>query len=314
MTGMDAVRIRGLQERILKLKAEKGAVILGHYYIPGEVQDVCDYLGDSLGLSRTAAGTDAPIIVFCGVHFMAETASILAQDRCVLLPALEAGCSLAESVTGAEVAAWRESHPGGVVISYVNTTAEVKAETDCCCTSANAVAVVEAYRDAPAILFLPDGNLGRYVMARTGIPMEIWDGACHVHTFFTRELLQRRMAEYPFAQVLVHPESPAASRKGIINNPRVFIGSTTGMIRRVAESEAEQFIVVTEEGVMHRMRQVAPGKELIRVTPDPICHHMKHNTLDRLLLCLENEAPRVQVPRDLAERAVRPIERMMQFG
>lgn len=311
---MDEQIKRDLQARVEELKRKKQALVLGHYYLPLEVQEVCDYLGDSLGLSRRAAETEAPIIVFCGVHFMAETASILAPDRKVLLPALEAGCSLAESVTADQVRAWRESNPGGVVISYVNTSADVKAETDCCCTSANAVKVVERYRDASSILFLPDANLGRYVQARTGVKMEIWDGGCHVHAVFTRELLQQRMAEYPFAEVLVHPESAGAWRNGVINNPRVFVASTTGMIKRVAESTAQQFIVVTEEGVLHSMRKEAPAKEFIPIVASPICHHMKRNSLARLLSCLEQEAPEVKVDEAIRVRAEQAIRRMIAIG
>lgn len=305
---------QALKRAVQQLKREKRAVLLGHYYAPADVQDVCDYVGDSLGLSRQAATTDAAIIVFCGVHFMAETASILAQDKKVLLPDLAAGCSLAESITGADVAAWRERNPGGVVISYVNTTAEVKAYTDCCCTSANAVEVVTKYKDAPAILFLPDWNLGHYVMRRAGVRMEIWRGACHVHDAFTASRILRAMAKYPDAEVLVHPESNGSSTPEIMDNPRVHIASTTGMIRRAAESACERFIVVTEPGTLHKMRAAAPGKELLLVSDTAECEYMKRATLESVHEALLHERHEVRVPSELARRARASIERMIAIG
>lgn len=305
---------QSLAKEIGRLKREKNAVLLGHYYAHAEVQDVCDYVGDSLGLSRQAAATEAEIIVFCGVHFMAETASVLAQDKKVLLPDPEAGCSLAESITGADVAAWREAHPGGVVISYVNTTAEVKAYTDCCCTSANALEVVEKYRDAPAILFLPDWNLGHYVQRQTGVKMEIWRGACHVHDVFTASKILQAMAKYPDAEVLVHPESSGSSTPEIYGDPRVHITSTTGMIRRAAESNCERFVVVTERGTLHKMRAAAPGKELILISEDAECEHMKRATLEAVYAALVHEQHEVRVPAELARRAVASIERMIAIG
>lgn len=245
---------------------------------------------------------------------MAETASILSPNRRVLLPALEAGCSLAESITVPQIEAWRKANPEGVVISYVNTTAEVKAVTDCCCTSANAVKVVESYRNAPSILFLPDANLGRYVQHLTGIKMEIWDGACHVHSFITRELIHTLMAEYPQAEVLLHPESSCSWQMGIVNNPRVFIGSTTGMVKRVQSATAKQFIVATELGVMHQMRKVAPEKELIPVRNNSICGYMKYNTLERVATCLRTGAPEVKVSEELRIKAERSIRKMIEIG
>lgn len=303
-----------LAGEVVRLKKEKKAVLLGHYYAPSEVQDVCDYVGDSLGLSRQAAATEAEIIVFCGVHFMAETASILAQDKKVLLPDTAAGCTLAESITGADVAAWRESHPGGAVISYVNTTAEVKAYTDCCCTSANALEVVKKYKDAPAILFLPDWNLGHYVQRQTGVKMEIWRGACHVHDVFTASKILQAMAKYPDAEVLVHPESSGASTPEIYSDPRVRITSTTGMIRRAAESASRQFVVVTELGTLYKMQKAAPGKELIPIAEDAECEHMKRATLEAVYESLVREQHEVRVPAELARRAVTSIERMIAIG
>lgn len=315
--GTNLLEVRGkheLLERLQELRKRHRAVLLGHYYVPPEVQDACDYVGDSLGLSRQAAESDADVIVFCGVHFMAETASVLAPDRRVLIPSLDAGCSLAESITGHDVAQWKAANPDGIVISYVNTTAEVKAYTDCCCTSANALLVVQQYADAKKILFLPDKNLGHYIMRKTGISMEIWDGACHVHDRFSEALIQARMAEYPEAEVLVHPESAGAWRDEIFGNPRVFIGSTTGMIKRAASSSAKQFLVVTEQGTLHQMQREAPGKELILVGPEAYCEYMKMMTLERVVRCLETGIHEVKVPVDIAKRAANSIERMLSIG
>lgn len=300
--------------QIGELKRERNAVLLGHYYTHPEVQDVCDYVGDSLGLSRQAADTQADVIVFCGVHFMAETASILAQDKTVLIPALNAGCSLAESITGSKLRAWRERNPEAVVISYVNTTAEVKAYTDCCCTSANAVQVVEHYRDAEKILFLPDWNLGHYIQLKTGIPMEIWRGDCFVHADFVTPRVKARMAEYPEAEVLIHPESPAAHDPELLKDPRVHIGSTSGMIANAQTATARQIIVATEVGTLHKMSQAAPDKELIPLTTGALCGHMKHATLEQVLNALQNNQYEVRVPSDLAARAKRSIDAMLAIG
>lgn len=300
--------------RIQALKKERNAVLLGHYYARPEVQDVCDYVGDSLGLSRQAAQTDADVIVFCGVHFMAETASILAQDKTVLIPAQNAGCSLAESITGAQIQAWREKHPGAVVISYVNTTAEIKAYTDCCCTSANAVEVVEHYRDAEEILFLPDWNLGHYIQAKINVPLKIWNGDCCVHARFTGDLIRKRMEEFPEAEVLIHPESPGANDPELINHPRVYVGSTSGMISRAGKSEAQELIVVTEIGTLHRMGQVAPGKKMIPISPSAACQHMKYATLAEVQRSLEQMRYEVRVEAELAEKARKSIDRMLAIG
>jgi len=305
---------QALTSEIIRLKKEKKAVLLGHYYVPADVQDVCDYVGDSLGLSRQAAATEAEIIVFCGVHFMAETASILAQDKKVLLPDVAAGCSLAESISAADVVAWKKKNPEGVVISYVNTTAEIKAFTDCCCTSANAVEVVRRYKDAPAILFLPDWNLGHYVQHQLGIPMEIWHGACHVHDVFTASKILRAMDLYPDAEVLVHPESSGSVTPEIADNPRVHIMSTSGMIRRAAESDCHRFVVVTEKGTLYRMQQAAPGKELIIISETAECENMKLITLEKVYESLVKEQYEIRVPAEVAGRAKSSIERMNAIG
>lgn len=303
-----------LHKELEDLRHTKRAILLGHYYAPPEVQDVCDYVGDSLGLSREAAKSNAEIIVFCGVHFMAETASILAQDKKVLLPSFEAGCSLANGITGEALAAWREVHPEHFVISYVNTTAEVKAYTDCCCTSSNALQVVQRYAPHHKLLFAPDRNLGRYIQKKTGVEMELWDWACHVHNEFTTSVIKAQMQKYPQARVLVHPESAGAADDEICNESRVFISSTTGMIQEAARCKEQQLLVVTEEGVLHKMREAAPGKEFILVTPTAQCEHMKHATLNAVVECLRDEKNEVRVPAELAQRARVSIDRMLAIG
>lgn len=304
-----------LVEELAELRRNKRAILLGHYYARPEVQEVCDYVGDSLGLSRQAALTDAAIIVFCGVHFMAETASVLAQDKKVLLPSPEAMCSLADGITGEQLARWREAHPEHFVISYVNTTAEVKAYTDCCCTSSNALQVVRHYaREARPLLFAPDQNLGRYIQLQTGIEMTLWDGACHVHNEFTRAIIKARMREYPEARVLIHPESSGASDDEIRNDPRVFISSTTGMIKEAECCSQSQLLVVTEEGVLYKMQQAAPTKQLICITPVAQCEHMKHATLENVVECLRDEKNEIRVPSNLATRARQSIDRMLAIG
>ena len=305
---------KALREELAELRRTKRAILLGHYYALPEVQDVCDYVGDSLGLSREAAKADADMIVFCGVHFMAETASILAQDKKVLLPCAEASCSLANGITGHELAAWKAVHPDHFVVSYVNTTAEVKAYTDCCCTSANALQVVQHYAAGRRIMFVPDRNLGSYIRLTTGIDMDLWDGACHVHNEFTTALIKARMAQYPAARVLVHPESAGASDEQIRKDPRVFIASTTGMIKEAARCPESQLLVVTEEGVLHKMHEAAPNKELILVAPTAQCEHMKHATLETVVDALRTERTEVRVPAELASRARLAIDRMLEIG
>ena len=303
-----------LLEELAELRHSKRAILLGHYYANPEVQDVCDYVGDSLGLSREAAKSHADIIVFCGVHFMAETASILAQDKKVLLPSLEAMCSLANGITGEQLAAWREAHPGYFVISYVNTTADVKAYTDCCCTSSNALQVVKRYAPDNMLMFAPDRNLGSYIQQQTGVSMYLWDGACHVHNEFTTAVIKAQMRKYPEARVLVHPESAGASDEEIRNDKRVFISSTTGMINEAVRCTEQQLLVVTEEGVLHKMHLEAPEKELILVAPTAQCEHMKHATLQSVVECLRDEKNEVRVEAQLAERARVSIDRMLAIG
>lgn len=313
-TSITDLKQKALLEELTELRRTKRALLLGHYYALPEVQEVCDYVGDSLGLSREAAKADADIIVFCGVHFMAETASILAQDKKVLLPAAEAGCSLANGITGEQLASWKEAHPDHFVVAYVNTTAEVKAYTDCCCTSANALEVVKHYADGRRIMFVPDRNLGSYIRLTTGLDMELWDGACHVHNEFTTAVIKARMAQYPEARVLVHPESAGAADEAIRKDPRVFISSTTGMIKEAARCKEQQLLVVTEEGVLYKMQEAAPNKELIRIAPTAQCEHMKHATLETVVACLREERNEVRVPADLAARARLSIDRMLEIG
>ncbi len=303
-----------LLEELDELRERKRAVLLGHYYALPEVQEVCDFLGDSLALSRKAADVDADIIVFCGVHFMAETASILSQEKKVLLPSYEAGCSLANGITGAQLAAWRKEHPEYFVISYVNTTAEVKAYTDCCCTSANALQVVQHYGQGRKILFAPDRNLGRYIQQTTGLEMEIWDGACHVHNEFTPAKIKAQMECYSEARVLIHPESAGAVDEEIRKNPRVFISSTTGMIAEAARCNEQQILVVTEEGVLYKMRQDAPTKEFVLIAPTAQCEYMKQATLESVVTCLREEKNEVRVSKELAARARLSIDRMLAIG
>ena len=313
-TKLQATSQKHLLDELNELRHSKHAILLGHYYANPDVQEVCDYVGDSLGLSREAAKSDADIIVFCGVHFMAETASILAQDKKVLLPALEAKCSLADGITGAQLAAWREANPDYFVISYVNTTAEVKAYTDCCCTSSNALQVVKYYAPDHRLLFAPDRNLGRYIQLQTGIPMKLWDGACHVHNEFTTAVIKAQMRKYPKARVLIHPESAGASDDEIRNDARVFISSTTGMINEAKRCSEPQLLVVTEEGVLYKMQQTVPEKELILVAPTAQCEHMKHATLANVLECLREEKNEVRVEAELAQSARISIERMLAIG
>lgn len=300
-------------DRIQQLKKEKNAVILAHYYTRPEVQDVADYLGDSLGLSQEAGKTDADIIVFCGVHFMAETAAIISPDKKVLIPAQHAGCSLAESITGYDLKKWKEANPDGVVVSYVNTTAEVKAWTDICCTSANALKVVESLPKDQKILFVPDKNLGAWIMKETGRPLELWKGDCCVHARITAEMVLEKSREYPEADILIHPESECSSDDRILNLPQAYMYSTAGTIRHAAASSKKQFIIATEIETLHKLRKDNPDKEFIPIHPQTICGQMKKVTLEGVLEALEKEQYVVKVPDTIREKALKPIERMMKI-
>lgn len=303
-----------LFDEIEKLKKEKNAVILAHYYQEGDIQDIADYIGDSLGLSQQAAKTDADIIVFAGVHFMAETAKILSPDKKVLLPDLKAGCSLADSCPPHLFRKFKESYPDHLVITYVNCTAELKALSDIVCTSSNAVAIVESLPKDQKIIFGPDKNLGAYVQKKTGRELVLWNGACMVHEIFSREKITKLKERYPHAKLLAHPEC-----EDVILKMADYIGSTTGLLKYATKSPEKEFIVATESGIIHQMQKDNPDKVFIPAPPNNNCAcndcpHMKRNTLEKLYLCMKNELPEVTVPKDIIEKAVIPIERMLEIS
>jgi quinolinate synthase len=308
-----------LSAEILRLKREKNAVILAHNYQVPEVQDIADYVGDSLGLSRTAAKTPADVIVFCGVHFMAETASIISPQKTVLLPDLGAGCSLAATIDADKLRAWKKEHPRAVVVSYVNTTAEVKAESDYACTSGNAVKVVNSIPRDREILFLPDMFLGQYVMEKTGRKMEVWPGECHVHAGITPDVVNQKLKENPDSEFLVHPECGCVtqflyfSEKGDFNLPLVEIYSTEGMVRHAQQSKSNKFMVATETGILHRMRKENPGKTFLPVKEDAVCQYMKTITLEKVYKSLRDMVYEVKVPTQVADKARLSIQRMLEI-
>ena len=298
-------------DRIQQLKQKKNAVILAHYYTRPEVQDIADYLGDSLGLSQEAGKTSADIIVFCGVHFMAATASIISPQKKVLIPARQAGCSLAESLTGYELKEWKKNNPEGIVVSYVNTTAEVKAWTDICCTSANALKVVESLPADKKILFVPDKNLGAWIQKKTGRTMELWNGDCCVHERITTEMILEKSREYPEADILIHPESHCSHDDRILDMPQAYMYSTAGMIRHAKASDKKQFVIATEIETIHKLQKDNPRKEFIPVHPTTICGQMKKVTLEGVWEALEKEQYEVKVPENIREKAWLPIQRML---
>jgi len=310
-----------LSARIRALAAERRAVILAHNYERPEVQDVADFVGDSLGLSREAARTDAEVIVFCGVHFMAETAAILSPSKTVLLPDLNAGCSLADTITAEQLVAWKGEHPGAVVVSYVNTTAAVKAESDYCCTSGNAVEVINAIPAEQEILFLPDMFLGAHVRRSTGRDnIHVWMGECHVHAGITPQSLSRQRSAHPEAEVLVHPECGCSTNvleamsAGAIAPDGVHVLSTEGMIHRPEHSPSRAFIVATETGILHRLRRANPDKTFYAASDRAECMYMKMTTLPKVLRALETMEHRITVPADVAARARLALERMVAIG
>jgi quinolinate synthase len=316
--------IEELSEEVRELAARRKAVILAHNYQVPEVQEVADFVGDSLGLSRQAAATDADVIAFCGVHFMAETASILAPDKRVLLPDLEAGCSLSDSITASELRNWKLRHPGAIAVMYVNTSAEVKAETDYCCTSANAVKVVEHVRRERGaeteVLFGPDMWLGSCVERMTGRSMNVWPGECHVHAGIRPDDINRMRAERPQAEFLIHPECGCATQcmeyvaAGDIPEGGVHMFSTSGMLKHVTEHPDGEFIVATETGMLYPMHKAAPRARLTPANPKAVCKYMKVITLPKLRDALREMRFEVKVPADVAERARVPIERMVTIG
>ena len=312
-----------LHAEIRALATAKRAVILAHNYERPEVQDVADFVGDSLGLSREAAKTPAEVIVFCGVHFMAETAAMLSPQKTVLLPDLAAGCSLAATIDAAQLRSWKAEHPGAVVVSYVNTSAEVKAESDYCCTSGNAVDIVNSISSDREILFLPDLFLGAHVRRVTGRRnMHVWMGECHVHAGITPESLERQRAEYPDAELLIHPECGCATNvveamsAGAIsgNGNEVQILSTEGMIKRPQQSAADTFIVATETGILHRLRRANPNKTFIAASERAQCAYMKVTTLEKVRDSLERMQHVITVSPEIASRARTAIERMVSIG
>jgi quinolinate synthase len=310
-----------LKDEVRALAAERNAVILAHNYQVPEVQDVAHFVGDSLGLSRQAAHTDADLIAFCGVHFMAETASILCPGKTVLLPDLDAGCSLADSITADELRAWKAEHPGALVVMYVNTTAEVKAETDYCCTSSNAVQVVEhiwrEHGDDTQILFGPDMWLGAYVERVTGRRLHVWTGECHVHAGIRPRDISEVREAHPGAEFLIHPECGCTTQvmeyvaAGDVDAEHTHMLSTGGMLKFARRSDADEFIVATETGMLHPLERENPGKRFIPANRAAVCQYMKMITLPKLRDSLRDLKPRVKVDPATAERARVPIERMV---
>jgi quinolinate synthase len=310
-----------LHDEIRALAKERNAVVLAHNYERPEVQDVADFVGDSLGLSREAAKTKADVIVFCGVHFMAETAAILSPTKKVLLPDMAAGCSLAATIDADQLREWKSEHPGAVVVSYVNTTAAVKAESDYCCTSGNAVEVINSVPEDQDILFLPDMFLGAHVRRVTGRKnIHVWMGECHVHAGIDPASIARQRAAYPGAELLIHPECGCATNvveavsAGDIDPQGVQILSTEGMIKRPAASPSDTFIVATEIGILHRLRKANPNKTFIPASERAQCAYMKVTTLPKVRRSLETLEYHITVPSEVAARARRAIERMVAIG
>ena len=304
-----------LKAAINELKKEKNAVILGHYYQKGEIQDIADYIGDSLALAQIAAKTDADILVMCGVHFMGETAKVLCPDKKVLVPDLNAGCSLADSCPADKFAEFVKAHPGYTVISYVNTTAAVKAVTDVVVTSTNAKQIVESFPKDEKIIFGPDRNLGNYINSITGREMLLWDGACHVHEQFSVEKIVELKAQYPDAVVLAHPEC-----KSVVLKLADMVGSTAALLKYAVNSDKQRFIVATEAGILHEMQKKCPQKTFIPAPPNDStcgcneCNFMGLNTLEKLYNCLKYEFPEVTVDPEVAREAVKPIKRMLEIS
>ena len=308
--------MKELKAKIVALKKEKNAVILAHYYQEPDIQDIADYVGDSLGLSQEATKVDAPIILFAGVHFMAETAKILNPNKKVILPDLNAGCSLADSCPPDLFRAFKAQHPNHIVITYVNCSAEIKALSDIVCTSANALKIVASVPKETPIIFAPDKNLGKYISQKTGRELLLWDGSCVVHEAFSLDKLVELYKQNPDAEIIAHPESETHILK-----TAHYIGSTAGMITYVKNSPNNKFIVATEAGILHKMQQEVPHKILIPAPSEEDntcacseCGYMKVNTLQKVYDCLLHETPEIIVPEDIRERALAPIERMLELS
>jgi quinolinate synthase len=303
-----------LVEEIERLKKEKNAVILAHYYQESEIQDVADYIGDSLGLSQQAASTDADVIVFAGVHFMAETAKILNPHKKVLLPDLKAGCSLADSCPAPLFRKFKEKYPDHKVVSYINCTAELKTMTDICCTSTNAVHIIESIPEDQPIIFAPDINLGKYLVKKTGRDMVLWNGTCMVHEIFSAEKITKLRVRHPNAKFIAHPECEPH-----ILEEADFIGSTTGLLNFTKRDDATEFIVATEAGILHQMQKASPHKTFIPAPPNNHCAcnecpHMKRNTMEKLYLCMEHELPEIHLPDWVIEQGRACIDRMLEVS
>jgi quinolinate synthase len=303
-----------LFEAIQALKQELNAVILAHYYQEPDIQDIADYIGDSLGLSRQAANTDADVIVFAGVHFMAETAKILNPDKLVLLPDLAAGCSLADTCPPEAFAAFKAAHSGHLVVSYINCTAEIKAMSDIICTSANAVEIVRQIPEDQPIIFAPDRNLGRYVMAQTGRDLVLWQGSCVVHETFSEKKIVQLKIEHPEAEAIAHPECESA-----VLRHASYIGSTNALLKYCKQSSASSFIVATEPGIIHQMQKEAPQKRFIPAPPMNSCAcnecpYMRLNTLEKLYWAMKNRSPEITMSEEIRSRALRPIQRMLEMS
>jgi quinolinate synthase len=310
-----------LKDEVLKLKKEKDVVILAHNYQVPEVQDVADFVGDSLGLSRQAAKVRQKTILFCGVHFMAETAAIVSPDKRVLIPDLEAGCSLSDSITVDQLRKWKKEHPSAVTVGYVNTTAEIKSELDYCCTSSNAVNIVNTIPKEKEILFLPDMFLGSYVSKMTGrMNMQIWAGECHVHAGITPADIEKKLSELKNAEFVIHPECSCTTpmmydiAAGNYKNHQVQILSTEGMMNHVSKSDSQQFVVATETGILYRMRQQNPQKTFIPASENAECEYMKMITLDKVYRSLYDEKYEVKVAKRIADKARLAIERMLSIS
>jgi len=303
-----------LVPQINRLKKAKNAVILAHYYQESEIQDIADYIGDSLGLSQEAAKTKADIIVFAGVHFMAETAKMLSPTKKVLLPDLKAGCSLADSCPPGVFRKFKEKYPDHVVVSYINCSAELKTLTDICCTSTNAVQIIESIPKDKPIIFAPDKNLGAYLIKKTGRDMILWNGACMVHEIFSQERIVKLRNRYPQAKFIAHPECEAP-----LLDMADYIGSTTGLLKYTMNDPATEFIVATESGILHQMQKASPHKTFIPAPPNNHCAcndcpHMKRNTLEKLYLCLEHELPEIVLPDWVIAQGRASIDRMLDVS
>lgn len=303
-----------LVKEILALKKKLNAVILAHYYQESEIQDLADFIGDSLELSRRAASTEADVIVFSGVHFMAETAKILNPSKKVLLPDLNAGCSLAEGCPTPMFEKFRKAHPDHIVISYINCSAGVKALSDIICTSSNAVKIVEQIPKEQKIIFAPDKNLGKYIIKKTGRDMLLWDGSCIVHETFSERKITQLKLENPNALLIAHPEC-----EEIVLNNADFIGSTSALLKFTQESDANEFIIATEEGIIHQMLKYSPNKKFIPAPPNANCAcnecpYMKLNTMEKLYLCMKDQKPEIILDEEIRMRALKPIQRMLEMS